>query len=101
MLSWVKYNKTLIATEIYEERYVKPLLNEDNIYVGPSWKTEKIYVLEHLIISDDVNLLVLSTRHFYLNAVITRLNLKSYCDINGNINLPEHKRIVCQIENLH
>jgi len=48
-----------------------------------------------------VNLLVLSTRHSYSNAVTTRLNLKSYCDIDGNINLPDHKRVVCQIESLH
>jgi hypothetical protein len=25
----------------------------------------------------------------------------SYCDIDGNINLPDHKRVVCQIESLH
>ncbi|PKC59544.1 hypothetical protein RhiirA1_469297 [Rhizophagus irregularis] len=49
MPSWVKYNETLTATEVYEER----------------------------------------------------LNLKSYCDIDGNINLPDHKRVVCQIESLH
>ena len=36
------------------------------------------------------------------NAVTTRLNLKSYCDhIDGIINLPDHKRVVCQIESLH
>ena len=63
--------------------------------------TEPNYVLEHLTISDDVNLLVLSTRHSYSNAVTTRLNLKSYCDIDSNINLPDHKRVVCQIESLH
>src|SRR5262249_7920056 len=33
--------------------------------------------------------------------VTIRLNLKSYCDIDGNINLPDHKRMVCQIESLH
>ncbi len=44
---------------------------------------------------------MLSTRHSYSNAVTTRLNLKSYCDIDGNINLPDHKRVVCQIESLH
>ncbi|CAI2197198.1 15011_t:CDS:2, partial [Funneliformis geosporum] len=55
----------------------------------------------HLTISDDINLLVLSTRHFYSNAVTTRLNLKSYYDIDGNINLPDHKRVVYQIESLH
>ena len=88
-------------TEIYEERYIRPLFNEGNIYVGSLWETEKTYVLEYLTISDDVNLLVLSTRYSYSNAITTRLNLKSYCDINGNINLPDHKRVVCQIESLH
>ncbi len=48
-----------------------------------------------------MNLLVLSTCYFYLNAIIIRLNLKSYCNIDSNINLPDHKRIVCQIESLH
>src|SRR6185369_2964977 len=42
-----------------------------------------------------------STRHSYSNAVTTRLNLKSYCDIDGDINLPDHQRVVCQIESLH
>ncbi|CAI2194232.1 4497_t:CDS:2, partial [Funneliformis geosporum] len=72
MPSWVKCNEALIATETYKERYVRPLSNE-----------------------------VLSTRHSYSNAVTTRLNLKSYCDIDGNINLPDHKRVVCQIKSLH
>ncbi|CAI2196150.1 13789_t:CDS:2, partial [Funneliformis geosporum] len=99
--TWVKYNETLTATEIYKERYVRPLPNESDIYVGSPWETGKTYVLENLTISDDVNLLVLSTRHSYSNAVTTRLNLKSYCDIDGNINLPDHKRVVCQIESLY
>ncbi|PKB95847.1 hypothetical protein RhiirA5_435918 [Rhizophagus irregularis] len=99
--SWVKYNEPLSATEIYDERYVRPLPDEGDIYVGSPWETGKTYVLEHLTISDDVNLLVLSTRHSYSNAITTRLNLKSYCDIDGNINLPDHKRVVCQIESLH
>ncbi|CAG8450011.1 15824_t:CDS:2 [Cetraspora pellucida] len=30
---WVKYSKTLMATEIYKERYVKLLPNEGDIYV--------------------------------------------------------------------
>ncbi|PKK58749.1 hypothetical protein RhiirC2_795828 [Rhizophagus irregularis] len=72
MPSWVKYNEALTATETYKERYVRPLPNE-----------------------------VLFTRHSYSNAVTTRLNLKSYCDIDGSINLPDHKRVVCQIESLH
>ncbi|PKK58598.1 hypothetical protein RhiirC2_796054, partial [Rhizophagus irregularis] len=99
--SWVKYNEILTATEIYEERYVRPLPNEGDIYVGSPWETGKTYILENLAIPNDVNLLVLSTRHSYSNAVTTRLNLKSYCDIDGNINLPDHKRVVCQIESLH
>ncbi|PKK61966.1 hypothetical protein RhiirC2_718060 [Rhizophagus irregularis] len=90
--SWFKYNDSLTATETYEERYVRELPNKGDIYVGSPWETGKTYVLEHLTISDDVNLLVLSTRHSYSNAVTTRLNLKSYCDIDGNINLPDHKR---------
>ncbi|CAI2184557.1 1934_t:CDS:2, partial [Funneliformis geosporum] len=61
----------------------------------------KTYILEHLTISDNVNLLVLFTRHSYSKSVTTRLNLKSYCDIDGNINLSDHKRVVCQIESLH
>ncbi|PKC58682.1 hypothetical protein RhiirA1_470598 [Rhizophagus irregularis] len=101
LLSWAKYNEALTATGTYEERYVRPLPDEGDIYVGSPWETGKTYVLEHLTISDDVNLLVLSTRHSYSNAVTTRLNLKSYCDIDGNINLPDHKRVVCQIESLH
>ncbi|PKY61845.1 hypothetical protein RhiirA4_487397 [Rhizophagus irregularis] len=83
--SWAKYNETLTATEIYEERYVKPLPNEGDIYVGSPWETGKTYILENLSIPDDVNLLVLSTRHSYSNAVTTRLNLKSYCDIDVSI----------------
>ncbi|CAB4388739.1 unnamed protein product [Rhizophagus irregularis] len=101
MPSWAKYNEILTATETYKERYVRSLPNEGDIYVGSPWETGKTYVLEHLTIPDDVNLLVLSTRHSYSNAVTTRLNLKSYCDIDGNINLPDHKRVVCQIESLH
>ncbi|GES77220.1 hypothetical protein GLOIN_2v1777834 [Rhizophagus clarus] len=99
--SWAKYNEALTATETYEERYVRPLPDEGDIYVGSPWETGKTYVLEHLTISDNVNLLVLSTRYSYSNAVTTRLNLKSYCDIDGNINLSDHKRVVCQIESLH
>ncbi|CAB4392821.1 unnamed protein product [Rhizophagus irregularis] len=83
--SWVKYNEPLSATETYEERYVRQLPNEGDIYVGSPWETGKTYVLEHLTISDVVNLLVLSTRHSYSNAVTTRLNLKSYCDIDVSI----------------
>jgi len=87
--------------EIYEERYVRLLPNEGDIYISSSWETEKTYVLEHLIISDDANLLVLSTRYFYSNTVTTRLNLKLYYNINGNINLPDHKKVICQIESLY
>ncbi|CAB4388770.1 unnamed protein product [Rhizophagus irregularis] len=101
MPSWAKYNEILTATETYKERYVRSLPNEGDIYVGSPWETGKTYVLEHLTIPDNVNLLVLSTRHSYSNAVTTRLNLKSYCNIDGNINLPDYKRVVCQIESLH
>ncbi|RGB22683.1 hypothetical protein C1646_775696 [Rhizophagus diaphanus] len=101
MPSWVKYNDSPTVTETYEERYIRPLPNEGDIYVGLPWKMGKTYILENLTIPNDVNLLVLSTRYSYSNAVTSRLNLKSYCDIDGNINLPNHKRIVCQIESLH
>jgi hypothetical protein len=101
MPSWIKYNETLTATETYEERYVRPLPNEGDIYVGSPWETGKTYALENFVIPDDVNLLVLSTRHSYSNAITTRLNLESYCDIDGSINLPDHKRVVCQIKSLH
>ncbi|RIA93587.1 hypothetical protein C1645_819219 [Glomus cerebriforme] len=74
---WVKYNDPLTATETYEERFVRPLPNEGDIYVRSPWETRKTYILENL------------------------LDLKSYCDIDGNINLPDHKRVVCQIESLH
>ncbi|CAI2173611.1 1625_t:CDS:2 [Funneliformis geosporum] len=96
-----KYNEPFIATETYEKRYIKPLSNECDIYVRSPWKTGKTYVLENLAIPDDVNLHVLSTRHSYSNTITIRLNLKSYCDIDDNINLPDHKRVVCQIESLH
>ena len=69
--------------------------------MGSPWKTGKTYILENLSIPDNVNLLVLFTWHSYSNAVTTRLDLRSYCDIDGNINLPDHKRVVCQIESLH
>ncbi|CAB4383757.1 unnamed protein product [Rhizophagus irregularis] len=36
MPSWVKYNEALTATETYKERYVRPLPNEGDIYVGSS-----------------------------------------------------------------
>ncbi|CAB4377461.1 unnamed protein product [Rhizophagus irregularis] len=99
--SWAKYNNSLTATETYEERYVRSLPDERDIYVGSPWETEKTYVFEHLTIADDVNLLVLSMQHSYSNAVTTRFNLKSYYDIDGNINLSDHKRVVYQIESLH
>ncbi|CAI2187684.1 17197_t:CDS:2 [Funneliformis geosporum] len=99
--SWVRYNDFLTATEIYEERYVRQFPNEGDIYMGSPWETGKIYIFKNLAISDDVNLLVLFTHHSYSNAITTRLNLKLYCDIDSNINLPDHKRVVCQIESLH
>ncbi len=99
--SWIKYNDPLTVTETYKERYVRQLPNEGDCYVRSPWEMGKTYILENLVIPNDVNLLVLFTRHSYSNAVITRLNLKSYCDIDGNINLSDYKRVVCQIESLH
>ncbi|CAI2186954.1 10655_t:CDS:2 [Funneliformis geosporum] len=80
--TWVKYNETLTTTETYMKRYIRPLPNQGNIYVGSPWETEKTYILKYLTISDVVNLLVLFIRYSYSNAVTTRLNLKSYCDID-------------------
>src|SRR5215475_7263130 len=45
MPSWVKYNEDLTATKMYEERYINPLPNEDDIYVGSPWETGKTYAL--------------------------------------------------------
>ncbi|PKB94866.1 hypothetical protein RhiirA5_437884, partial [Rhizophagus irregularis] len=58
MPSWVKYNEALTATETYKERYVRPLPNEGDIYVGSPWETGKTYVLEHLTISDDARRII-------------------------------------------
>ncbi|CAJ0745405.1 14495_t:CDS:2 [Entrophospora sp. SA101] len=101
MPSWAKCESPLTMTEVYEKQCVEPLPKEGDVYLGSPWETGKTYTLEHLTIPDGVNLLVLSTRHTYSSAVTTRLNLKSYTDINGNINLPDHQRVVCQIESLH
>ncbi|CAI2191777.1 8316_t:CDS:2, partial [Funneliformis geosporum] len=79
------YNESLTATEIYEKRYIKLLFNEGDIYIRSPWKIGKIYVLKNLAIPDDVNLLVLFTQHSYLNTIIIRFNLKSYCDIDVSI----------------
>jgi hypothetical protein len=86
---------------VYKEKYVKPLSEKGDIYVGSPWETGKTYTLEHLNIPENVNVLMLSTRHTFSDAVSKRLNLVSYLDIDGNINLPNHKRVVCQIESLH
>lgn len=51
--------------------------------------------------SNNVNSLILFIYYFYLNAVTIKLYLKSYCNINGNINLFDYKKIICQIKNLH
>ncbi|CAI2188176.1 17175_t:CDS:2, partial [Funneliformis geosporum] len=82
----------MLTTETYKEKYIRPLPNEGDIYIGSPWETGKTYILEHLTLSDVVNLLALSTCHSYSNAVTTRLNLTSYCDIDGNINLSDYKR---------
>ncbi|RHZ80881.1 hypothetical protein Glove_131g53 [Diversispora epigaea] len=90
MLSWTKCKSPLITTEVYEERYIKLLPKEDDVYV------------EHHAILDAINLLVLFTHHTYSSAVTVRLNLKSYYDIETkDINLPDHQRVICQIESLH
>ncbi|RHZ87063.1 hypothetical protein Glove_40g139 [Diversispora epigaea] len=97
--AWAKCDSFLTATEVYEERYVKPLLKEGDVYVGSGWETGKTYTLEHLTIPDAINLLALSTQHTYSSAITVRLNLKSYCDIETkDINLPDYQRVVCQIE---
>ncbi|CAJ0836503.1 15393_t:CDS:2 [Entrophospora sp. SA101] len=102
MPAWVNCDSPLTAREVYEKQYVEPLPKEGDVYVGSPWETGKTYTLEHLTIPDGVNLLALSTRHTYSSAVTTRLNLKSYCDIDTkDINLPDHQRVVCQIESLH
>ncbi|CAG8556424.1 2758_t:CDS:1 [Scutellospora calospora] len=101
MPGWVKYNEPLIASERYEERYVKPLSKENDIYIGSRWGTEKTYAIENLNIPENTSLLVASTRHTYSDTITSRLNLKSYCNIDGPINLREHQRVVCQVESLH
>ncbi len=87
--------------ETYKKKYIRPLPDKGDVYIRSPQKTEKTYILEYLIISNDVNLLILFMCHSYLNAVTTRLNLKSYCDIDSNINLLDHKRVICQIESLY
>ncbi|CAG8720354.1 9835_t:CDS:2, partial [Cetraspora pellucida] len=101
MPSWVKYDEPLTASETYEERYMKPLSKENDIYIESCWEIEKTYAIENLNIPKNTNLLVVSTRHIYSDAITTRLNLKSYCNIDGPINLREYQRVVCQIESLH
>ncbi|GBB90263.1 hypothetical protein RclHR1_17160003 [Rhizophagus clarus] len=100
--SWVKYNDPFTATKTYEERYVRPLSNEGDIYIGSSWETGKTYILENLSIPIDINLLVLFTRHSYSNAVTTRLDFKSYCDIDVSIIAQAQSHLVRQsIEKLY
>ncbi|CAG8672167.1 14546_t:CDS:10 [Cetraspora pellucida] len=94
MLGWVKYNEPLTVSERYKERYVKPLSKENDIYIGSRWGTGKTYAIENLNIPENTSLLIASTRHTYLDAITSRLNLKSYCDIDGPINLREHQRVV-------
>ncbi|KAF0373855.1 superfamily I DNA and RNA helicases: PROVISIONAL [Gigaspora margarita] len=98
MLAWAKYDSPLTVTETCEERYIKSLPKEGDVYIGSPWGTGKTYTLEHLTIPDAINLLALSTRHTYFSAVRVRLNLKSYCDIDTKeINLPEHQRVMRHI----
>ena len=86
---------------MYKKKYIRLLPNKGDIYIRSFWKMGKIYTLENFIIPSDVNLLALFIRYSYSNAIIIKLNLKSYCNINGNINLPDHKRVVCQIKSLY
>ncbi|RIB16654.1 hypothetical protein C2G38_2189319 [Gigaspora rosea] len=103
MPAWVNCNSSFTASEVYREQYVKPLPNEGNIYVDSPWETGKTYALEHLNISDSTNLLALSTCYTYFSTITTKLNFKSYCDIDTKdiINLPDYQRVVCQIESLY
>ncbi|RHZ70940.1 hypothetical protein Glove_264g38 [Diversispora epigaea] len=100
--AWTNCDSPLTATEVYKEQYVKPLPEKGDVYVESPWETGKIYTLKHFIISEVINLLALFTRYTYSSTVTVRLNLKSYCDIETkDINLPDHQRVVCQIESLH
>nr|CAG8563562.1 2498_t:CDS:2 [Entrophospora candida] len=49
-----------------------------------------MHALEHLSIPDAVSLLAVPTQHTYSDAVNKRFNLKSYCEIEGIINLTEY-----------
>ncbi|CAI2190426.1 5947_t:CDS:2, partial [Funneliformis geosporum] len=95
-----KYNEPLSVTETYEKRYVRPLPNEGDIYVGLPWETEKTYILEHLTISDIVNLLALSTRHSYSNTITTRLNLKSYYDIDVRQSIEKLYKLIQEVRRI-
>ncbi|CAG8670769.1 3779_t:CDS:1, partial [Paraglomus occultum] len=53
MPSWVKYDEPLIASERYEERYVKPLSKENDNYIGSPWETGKTYAMENLNIPEN------------------------------------------------
>ena len=101
MPTWVKCDSPLTATKVYKEKYVQPLPVQGDVYVGSPWETGKTYTLEHITVPERVNVLMLFTRHTFSNAVSKHLNLVSYQDIEGDINLPDHKRVVCQIESLH
>jgi hypothetical protein len=85
MPAWVKCDSPLTATEVYKEKYVRPLPEKGDIYVGSPWETGKTYTLEHITVPEGVNVLMLSTRHTFSNAVSKRLNLVSYLDIDGDI----------------
>ncbi|GES92588.1 hypothetical protein GLOIN_2v1765104 [Rhizophagus clarus] len=78
-----KYNEALTSMETYKERYVRPLPNKGNIYIGSPWETGKTYTLENLDIPDNVNLLVLSTKDVQgivhaLKANFSELRIKEY-----------------------
>ncbi|CAG8576087.1 12287_t:CDS:2 [Gigaspora rosea] len=94
-------NDSLTTTMAYKDQYIKTLPEIPDIYVGSPWGTGKTYALEKLNTPQNVSMLVVSTRHSYSNAITTRLNLESYCDIDGPIHLSKHQRVVCQVESLH
>ncbi|CAG8737742.1 8694_t:CDS:2, partial [Cetraspora pellucida] len=66
MPAWINCDSPLIATEVYKEQYVEPLSNEGNIYVGLPWETGKTHTLEHLTISDNKVVSVISQAHTHL-----------------------------------
>ncbi|PKY51949.1 hypothetical protein RhiirA4_469287 [Rhizophagus irregularis] len=97
MPSWVKYNDPLTATETYEERYVRPLPDEGDIYVGSPWETGKTYVLEHLTIADDRVVCQIESLHRIANNC--KCNKKCKCPpIQYDLWLDEIVSIIAQAQ---